>query len=62
MNSQVERYTGQGLGGSVVGASVPMESSCTPSWSVDVFPTWKFSESSTIGILWRLLHIGMINY
>ena len=29
---------------------------------MDVFPTWKFSESSTLQIFLRFHHVGMINY
>ena len=60
-----EQLDGRDASGKVCGKGhrAPMlTSGATTSQRVDVFPTWKFSESSTIGILWRLLHIGMINY
>ena len=43
-------------------ASVPMELGCVtlPVWMCS--PTWQLSEFHTIGILWRIPHVGMINY
>ena len=44
------------------GASVPIKLRCVtfPVWMCLL--TWKLSEPHTIGILWRLHHIGMVNY
>ena len=44
------------------GTFVRMKLGCItfPGWVC--LHTWKLSEPPTIGILWRLLHMGMINY
>ena len=44
------------------GASVPMELGCVTLLLWVCSPTWKLSEPQTIGILWRLSHVGMISY
>lgn len=44
------------------GASVSVELKCG-SFLIWMYPpTWKLSEPPTIGILWQLLHIGMIGF
>ena len=44
------------------GASVPVKLECVTFSMWMCLPTWKFSEPGTIGILWWLPHVGLIDY
>ena len=46
----------------ITGAFVLMEVGCItlPMWMRS--PTWKLPKPHTLGILWRLPHVSMINY
>ena len=44
------------------GTSVPVELGCITLLVWRCSPTWKLSEPHCIGILWRLPHMGMMNY
>lgn len=62
MKSQMKRYTGQGSGGSQVQQFLsPARWGMSPSQWVRL-PGWKLFEHPTLGILWSLHHIHMINY
>lgn len=45
-----------------IGTSVPVELGCItlPVWMCSL--TWKLSESHAIGILWKLPHVGLIEF
>ena len=63
MNSQKKRYLAWGLGDSLVQELLSLwHWGIARSLYVDGSPTGKLPELDAIKILWRLPHIGMINY
>ena len=68
MNRQIKRYIGQSLRGSQVQQLAGLRVLSPSGAGGTSFPMWmclsslKCSVLPTIGILWRLLHVSMINY
>lgn len=62
MNSLMKRCVGWGLGGSWAQGLLSLWSWGAPPSTGMCPPTWKPSESPTLGNLWRLPHVGVIDY
>lgn len=45
-----------------IGASVSMDLECVTLLVGMCSPTWRLSEPSVLGILWRLHHVGVIDH